>query len=283
MKVHLFVATSSPSCAAFSLRQAALDFGHGYKPLVASTVEGAAHVDDVLASVSDVEADLPKAVQAHSINSNLHERILRVTLHRCRWRQRTRVLHRCRSRVRLHARNRVRMPTRNRVRMRARSCLWMHARNRVLMRAKNRVRLRARNHARMPTRNRLRMCSRSGVRMNERSCLRVLAWRRDRVWLIYDVGALAPKIVTQCGASPSVFVIMPSFRLCRWNATLLKQVLYKMHCWFTQPDANLLLTCEHFLLPARKLVSLIRLFVYALFSSFLLWWFNWFCLKNLVL
>jgi len=42
MKVHLFGATSSPSCAAFSLGQAALDFGHGYEPLVAPTVEEAA-------------------------------------------------------------------------------------------------------------------------------------------------------------------------------------------------------------------------------------------------
>jgi len=58
MKVHLFGATSSPSCAAFSLRQTALDFGHGYEPLVASTVEGAAYVDDVLTSVSDVETGI---------------------------------------------------------------------------------------------------------------------------------------------------------------------------------------------------------------------------------
>ena len=42
VKVHLFGATSSPSCAAFSLRQAALDFGDGYEPLVVSTVERAA-------------------------------------------------------------------------------------------------------------------------------------------------------------------------------------------------------------------------------------------------
>jgi len=214
IKVHLFVATSSPRCAAFSLRQAALDFRYGYEPLVASTVEGAGYVDNVLASVADVKAELPKSVQAHSINSNLNERILRVTLHWCRWRQRTRVLHRCRSRVRLHARNRVRMPTRNRVRMRVRSHLRMHASIRVWMRAKNRVRLRARNRARMPKRNRLRMCGRSRVRMNERICVRVSAWRHDRVRLIYDVGALALKIVTRCGTSPSVFVIMPSFRLC---------------------------------------------------------------------
>ena len=114
MKVHLFGATSSPSCAAFSLRQTALDFGHGYEPLVASTVEGAAYVDDVLTSVSDVETgiklvdglrsmlakagfrlikwlsnderilaslpekELAKSVQTHSIDSSLQERVLGV-------------------------------------------------------------------------------------------------------------------------------------------------------------------------------------------------------------
>jgi len=55
MKVHLFGATSSPSCAAFSLRQAARDFGGAYEPVVASTVERCMYVDDCLTSVSDVE------------------------------------------------------------------------------------------------------------------------------------------------------------------------------------------------------------------------------------
>ena len=115
MKVHLFGVTSSPSCVAFSLRQAALDVGHGYEPLVAPTVEEAAYVDNVLSSVSDIEAELPKSVQAHWIHSNLQERTLRVTLHRCKWRQTTRVQHRWRSRVQLRERNRVRMNERNRV------------------------------------------------------------------------------------------------------------------------------------------------------------------------
>jgi len=65
MKVHLFGATSYQSCAAFSLRQTALDFVHGYELLVAPTVEEAAYIDNVLASVSDVEAEQPKSVQAH--------------------------------------------------------------------------------------------------------------------------------------------------------------------------------------------------------------------------
>jgi len=160
MKVHLFGATSFPSCAAFSLRQAALDFGHGYEPLVAPTVEGAAYVDNVLVSVSDVEAELPKSVQAHWIDSNLHKRTLRVTLNRCKWRQRTRVLHRWRSRVQLRARNRVRMCARNHVRMRAVSHGRMRARNRVRMRARNRVRLRARNRVRMNEGSRVRVSAR---------------------------------------------------------------------------------------------------------------------------
>ena len=161
MKVHLFGATSSPSCAAFSLRQAALDFGHGYEPLVAPTVEEAAYVDNVLVSVSDIETELPKSVQAHWIDSNLHERALRVTLHRCKWRQRSRIQHRWRSRVQLRARNRVRMNERHPVRM----C------------ARNRVRLRARNRVRMPARNRLRTCARSRVRLDERTRVRVSARR----------------------------------------------------------------------------------------------------------
>jgi len=140
----------------------------------------------------DVEAELPKSVQAHWIDSNLHMRTLLVTLNRFKWRQRTRVLHRWRSRVRLRARNRVRTNERNRVRTCARSRVRMRARNRVRMRASNRVRLRARNRVRMPARNRVREV----VYECHRRC--------DRVRLTYDVGALAPKIVTRCGASPSV-------------------------------------------------------------------------------
>jgi len=55
MKVHLFGGTSSPSCAAFSLRQAACDVGGAYEPVVASTIERCVYVDDCLTSVLDVE------------------------------------------------------------------------------------------------------------------------------------------------------------------------------------------------------------------------------------
>jgi len=55
MKVHLFGATSSPSCAAFCLRRVAKDFAAEFEPVIASTVEHSFYVDDLLASVPDVE------------------------------------------------------------------------------------------------------------------------------------------------------------------------------------------------------------------------------------
>jgi len=48
MKVHLFVATSSPSCAAFCLRRVAKDFGAEFEPVIASTVERSFYIDDLL-------------------------------------------------------------------------------------------------------------------------------------------------------------------------------------------------------------------------------------------
>ena len=50
MTVHLFGATSSPSCAAFALRQAAIDYGPEFEPYVASAVEKNFYVDDCLLS-----------------------------------------------------------------------------------------------------------------------------------------------------------------------------------------------------------------------------------------
>ena len=51
MTVHLFGATSSPSCAAFALRQAAIDYGPEFEPYVVSAVEKNFYVDDCLLSV----------------------------------------------------------------------------------------------------------------------------------------------------------------------------------------------------------------------------------------
>ena len=54
MLVHLFGATSSPSCAAFSLRQTAYDFGKQFDPFVTNLILNNFYVDDCLCSVSSV-------------------------------------------------------------------------------------------------------------------------------------------------------------------------------------------------------------------------------------
>ena len=51
--------------------------------------------------------------------------------------------------------------------------------------------------------------------------------RYDRVGLIYDVGALAPKIVTQCGAGPSV--LLSRLHVVE-TPRVLKQGVCKLHC-----------------------------------------------------
>ena len=53
MTVHLFGATSSPSCAIFALRQSAKDFGIEFEPYVANAMENCLYVDDCLLSVPD--------------------------------------------------------------------------------------------------------------------------------------------------------------------------------------------------------------------------------------
>jgi len=58
---------------------------------------------------------------------------------------------------------------------------------------------------------------------------------------------------------------------------VLKQGVHKLHCWFTEPDVNLLLTREHFLLPTKKLMDSTRLFVSAVRS---LWCFSWFVFEK---
>ena len=52
MDVHLFGATSSPSCASFCLRQVVRDFGHLHDPLTAEIVANNLYVDDCLVSFS---------------------------------------------------------------------------------------------------------------------------------------------------------------------------------------------------------------------------------------
>ena len=53
MKVHVFEAKSSPSCAAFALKQTAKEFSKLFSPKVSETVFKCFHVDDLLTSVSD--------------------------------------------------------------------------------------------------------------------------------------------------------------------------------------------------------------------------------------
>ena len=69
MLVHLFGATSSPSCAAFCLRKTAQDFGNEFDSDISDIVADNFYVDDCLCSVSSVEngvkvvTQLPKLLQ----------------------------------------------------------------------------------------------------------------------------------------------------------------------------------------------------------------------------
>ena len=53
MQIHLFEATSSPSCATFCLRQTAFDFGNQFDPEIFSIIQQNFYVDDCLCSTSD--------------------------------------------------------------------------------------------------------------------------------------------------------------------------------------------------------------------------------------
>ena len=150
----------------------------------------------------------------------------------------------------------------------------MASETRVLHRWRSRVQLLARNRVRMPARNRLRTCARSRVRLNERSRVRVSArkmWSCTndlRRWSIGSEDYNAMRRQSVCLLSCLHVVETPH---------VLKQGVYKLHCWFTEPDATLLLTCELFLLPSRKLVDLTRLYLGGVRS---LWWFSWFVFEK---
>ena len=53
MKVHLFGAKSSPSCASFALLQTTKHIGHQYSPTIAAVVRNNFYVDDCLVSVDE--------------------------------------------------------------------------------------------------------------------------------------------------------------------------------------------------------------------------------------
>ena len=55
MMVHIFGATSSPTCANFCLRQTAKEFGHLYEPLIFEIIDHNFYVDDCLVSLPSVE------------------------------------------------------------------------------------------------------------------------------------------------------------------------------------------------------------------------------------
>ena len=78
MLVHLFGATSSPSCANFSLRQTALEFGHHYDPVISSIVNNNFYVDDCLVSLSSVQ-------EASYVYHNLTKLLERRGFHLTKW------------------------------------------------------------------------------------------------------------------------------------------------------------------------------------------------------
>ncbi|XP_060575097.1 uncharacterized protein LOC132732639 [Ruditapes philippinarum] len=57
MKVHLFGATSSPSCAAYALRRTVINNAERFEPAVLSTVKRKFYVDDCLKSVESEDKD----------------------------------------------------------------------------------------------------------------------------------------------------------------------------------------------------------------------------------
>ena len=63
MMVRLFGATSSPSCAAFSLRQTSQDYRSEFDPDISNVVHHNFYVDDCLRSVSSVEESVKIVTQ----------------------------------------------------------------------------------------------------------------------------------------------------------------------------------------------------------------------------
>ncbi|CAG2251297.1 unnamed protein product [Mytilus edulis] len=65
--VHLFGATSSPSCAAYALKKTAIDNGELFETEIASTVERNFYVDDLLKSVDTEERAVQLATDLREI------------------------------------------------------------------------------------------------------------------------------------------------------------------------------------------------------------------------
>ncbi|CAC5389634.1 unnamed protein product [Mytilus coruscus] len=67
MNVHLFGATSSPSCTAYALKRTARDYAHLFDQEVALTVERNFYVDDCLKSVSSEQQAIKLATDLQSM------------------------------------------------------------------------------------------------------------------------------------------------------------------------------------------------------------------------
>ena len=67
MLVHIFGATSSPACAAFCLRQTALDFGKQYDSFISEIVHHNFYVDDCLVSVDTASQAIAVVEQLTSL------------------------------------------------------------------------------------------------------------------------------------------------------------------------------------------------------------------------
>ena len=78
MLVHLFGATSSPSCASFCLRQTAIDFGKDFPPDISRIVRRNFYVDDCLCATSSVD-------NALSIYRDLSELLSKGGFHLTKW------------------------------------------------------------------------------------------------------------------------------------------------------------------------------------------------------
>ena len=78
MTVHLFGATSSPSCASFCLKQAATWFHHDHPPEVAETICRGFYVDDCFVSVATEE-------EAINLMGNLRSALSECGFNRTKW------------------------------------------------------------------------------------------------------------------------------------------------------------------------------------------------------
>ena len=67
MQVHLFGATSSPSCAAYAFKKTAVDNGDLFEPEVATTVERNFYVDDLLKSVKTEDEAIKLATDLQTL------------------------------------------------------------------------------------------------------------------------------------------------------------------------------------------------------------------------